>query len=364
MMMVQQNETLRKHAFGPFRTLLGAISKDPAMLFWLDNQFNVKGKPNENFARELFELFTLGIDHYSEKDIQEASRAFTGWSIRRTARGAGQQGRPSAEFVLRSGLADTEAKTVLGKTGNLSGEDVLDWVCQLPRTSEYLVTKLWEWFAYPNPEPALVQSLAKSYRESGLHTGELLRTMANRPEFTSDKAERSIYKNPVDFSIVAMRQLGIGRIVREQMLGPDGRIRRIGPAATAAQSMRGMGMLLFYPPDVAGWEGGASWVSSATMVERIGFAERLFGRPSGQGRNRKAALQFPAYPLLAGDPSPMGVAKRLASIFDAPVNEPILKQLEMAAAKSMGSGLTQENANPTAIAVTRLLFALPSYQFC
>src|SRR5687767_12975587 len=158
-MMYGQNELLRENATGKFQTILLEVSKDPAMLFWLDNQYNVKGKPNENFAREIMELFTLGIGHYTEKDIQEAARAFTGWTFRRPGGRAVADyvpGQRFAEYLFRPRFHDTEPKTVLGQTGPLTGEQVVDILCNHPQTPKYIALKIWEWFAYPSPAPALV----------------------------------------------------------------------------------------------------------------------------------------------------------------------------------------------------------------
>jgi uncharacterized protein (DUF1800 family) len=145
-LMLDQNETLRAYALGNFRELLKEVSKDPAMMFWLDNQLNVKGKPNENFAREVMELFTLGVGHYSEKDVQEAARAFTGWnySVRRGKKANPNSirgGRPV--FVENTEDHDEGRKSILGKSGPFSGDDVLDLLCDNLQTARYLTWKVW-----------------------------------------------------------------------------------------------------------------------------------------------------------------------------------------------------------------------------
>jgi uncharacterized protein (DUF1800 family) len=357
LMMLDQNETLRRNAVGNFRTLLTEVSKDPAMLYWLDNQENVAGKPNENFAREVMELFTLGIGHYSEKDVQEAARAFTGWSLRRN----GKMRRTSAEFLFRPLRHDAKEKTVLGKTGNLSGEDVLNLLCDHPRTAEYLVTKLWEWFVYTKPEPALVTRLARTYREANLDTKALLRAMMTSREFYSAKAERAVAKNPVDFVVTTLRQLGVGEAVAQQISTVGESVPRpvIGPAIGATLTMKNMGMWLMYPPDVAGWDGGQAWITSATMVERIAWADRLFG--TGQGARNP--IRYPAYRLFEADPTPAGVVKRLTALFDAPLRPERTKILLAAGQKASGGTVTPQNANQTAAAVSRLIFAAPEFQF-
>jgi uncharacterized protein (DUF1800 family) len=356
-LMHEQNELLRRHATGSFQTLLMEASKDPAMIFWLDNQENLKNKPNENFAREVMELFTLGIGNYTEKDVQEAARAFTGWSLRR----GGRAGAGRAEFLFRPGVHDDGEKTVLGKTGNLTGEDVIAHLCSLPRTSEYITLKLWEWFVYPTPDEALIKKMAAKFRGDGLNIKTLLREIMNAPEFYSDKAERSIYKNPVDFCVSTLRQLGMSAILGDITSTPETPLQRgrLAPVQAANQAMKAMGMQLLFPPDVAGWDGGPAWITSATMVERIAWADRIFG----QGAPGRIRLPYPSYRIFQQDPTPKGVVTKLLSVFDAPMPAAKVAQLVQAAQKASGGQVTPQNANPTAAAVARLMFASPEFQF-
>lgn len=364
-LMLQQNETLRANALGPFKTMLHEVSKDPAMLFWLDNQENVRGKPNENFAREVMELFTLGVDQgYTERDVQEAARAFTGWGFRRkpvTAEGA----RGTAEFLFRPRQHDSGEKSVLGTRGDLSGEDVLDLLCERPRTAEYLVEKIWAWFVYPNPDAKTLAPFVRRFRDSKLDVGALLKDIMRSSEFYSEKADRTIVKNPVDFCVVTLRQLGYGEMISQRVRNLEGtegdRLRRLAlqPSNVAANTMKSMGMWLLYPPDVAGWEGGTGWISSATMVERIGWADKVFGEPVA----KRPSLRFPAYPLLRDNPTPAGVVDRLLSTFDADLKPERRPLLIDAATREIGTGLTAKNAGKTASAVSRLIFAAPEFQF-
>jgi uncharacterized protein (DUF1800 family) len=354
--MHQQNEVLRQNATGSFHTLLTQISKDPAMLFWLDNQFNVAGKPNENFAREIMELFTLGVDNlYTEHDIKEAARAFTGWSIGRV----GNRGpRINQGFTFRPALHDTGEKKIFGRTGNLNGEQVIDILCELPETSEYLVKKIWEWFAYPNPEQALVSRIARKFQSDNMSIKTLLKEIMRSSEFYSPKADRAIYKSPVDFTVVTMRQLGVAQALTEAMEGsPENLRQRLAPVQVAYQSMKNMGMQLLYPPDVAGWETGPNWITSATMMERINWGNKLFGQAK-----TGAQLRFQAYPIFANDPTPQGVAKKLTSVFDAPIATYKMPRLTEAAQLASKGRITPQNANATAAAVTRLIFAAPEFQ--
>lgn len=350
------NEVLRANATGNFRTFLTEISKDPAMLFWLDNQFNVAGKPNENFAREVMELFTLGVDNtYTEHDIKEAARAFTGWSIGRV----GNRGpRPSQGFVFRPNLHDRGDKEVLGRKGPLTGEQVIDRLCEMPETCEYVTKKIWEWFAYPNPEPALISRIARKFQSDNMSIKTLLKEVMKASEFYSTKAERSIYKSPVDFTVVTLRQLGVAQVLHDAMVSDAENLRaRLQPIQVAYQSMKNMGMQLLFPPDVAGWETGPSWITSATMMERINWGNKLFGQAKAG-----AQLRFQSFPIFSNEPTPQAVAKKLVSVFDAPIPSYKMPKLVEAAQKASGGKITAQNSNATAAAVSRLIFAAPEFQ--
>ncbi|MFN8221202.1 MAG: DUF1800 domain-containing protein [Fimbriimonadales bacterium] len=364
MLMYGQNEILRSLGTGNFRELLLKVSQDPAMIFWLDNQFNVKGKANENFAREVMELFTLGIGHYTEKDIQEAARAFTGWNFRRQLpREVAGDERPKAVFAFRAAQHDDGEKTIFGKTGAFTGEDVIDMLCENPQTSKNIVRKIWEWFAYPNPDEGLVSDLAEKFRNSGLEIKALLRAVMKAPEFTGAKAVRAVYKNPVDFIIPTVRQLGIGEALMRQYKDPTIPGAQAGRGAMQAvtQAMKGMGMELLFPPDVAGWDSGPAWVTSATMVERIQWGDRLFGQTSPEARRQ--VLRYPFFNLFRANPSPAGVVDTLLSVFDAPLPAARRAPLVAAAEKVCGNAVTERNANATAAAVSRLIFGSPEFQF-
>lgn len=355
--MHQQNEIFRRNAVGNFRTLLSEVSKDPAMIVWLDNEYNVAGKPNENFAREVMELFTLGIGHYTEKDIQESARAYTGWTLKRSA--AAQPGQQKAEFVFRPRLHDSGQKVFFGRQGQFDGDDILNMLCDNPRTAEYIAHKMWEFFVYRDPEPEVIARVAGDFRKSGLDIKTLIFSIIDSPEFYSDKAFRAIYKNPVEFSVATARELGLGAFFAPTGNDPQAIRGKLGPMNAINRSLKGMGMQLMYPPDVAGWDQGQAWITSATMVERIGWAERLFG-----GGKTAPISRYSAYGLFAQDPSPEGVARKLVSIFDAPLSEAKVAQLADAARRISGGTIDESNANRTAATVSKLIFASPEFQFC
>jgi uncharacterized protein (DUF1800 family) len=358
--MANQNEILRANCLGSFRDLLLNVSKDPAMLIWLDGQDNVKGKPNENFAREIMELFTLGVGNYTERDIQEAARAFTGWGFSRKRK---KEKKNGAEFVFSPKLHDETNKTVLGRSGNLGGEDVIDHLCSLPRTAEFITEKIWNWFVYANPAPATLKPFVKGFYDSNLDLKTLLRQIMTSDEFYSERAVRKLIKNPVDFCVSTVRALGLGENLSSQL--PDLKAEertgylRLPVANGIVGAMKNQGLWLMFPPDVSGWKPGEAWITSATMVERIQWANRLMGTS-----NKGAISKYPMFNLLASDPSPFGVAKKLCSIFDAPITGAKLVKLSEAAEKAMGTGgLTQKNANAVAASVTRLIFGSPEFQF-
>lgn len=247
--MLRQNETLRRLAMGPFRELCSAMVSDPAMLVWLDGRENKAKSPNENFAREVMELFTLGEGNYSEDDIREAARCFTGWTVK----------MDEGEAVFAPRRHDDGTKQLLGRTGNFGADEAVEILCSQPRCAEFLAGKLWEFYAYPQPEPELVASLAAHYRANDLRTGELLRAIFTRPEFYSPRARAKQIKSPVQWLVQASRETG----------------RQLLPPRLAIPLTEELGQSLFEPPSVKGWDGGAAWINSATLIRRSNTA-RLF----------------------------------------------------------------------------------------
>lgn len=362
--MLQQNEILREGATGSFRDLLREVSKDPAMLFWLDNQTNVKGKPNENFAREVMELFTLGVGNYTEQDVQSAARAFTGWTFR-AGNNKKSQGQPKGNgFLFRADQHDNGIKTVLGQTGNLDGDAVIDLLCEQTQCHEYICKKLWENFAYPNPDSHIVKRLANAFKASKLSIAHVLRSIMESPEFYSEKAERALYKSPIDFCVPTLRQLGVSEMIKRVLSETNDSNRdklpgKLAPIAALNRSTKAMGMELLFPPDVAGWAGGASWISSATVVERIKWADRIFGATRGAG----PSIRYPSGTLFSPSETPAEIADRLVSIFDVQLPAAKREQLRAAATQASASAGKNDRASVVCNAVARLLFATPEFQF-
>jgi uncharacterized protein (DUF1800 family) len=245
--MYAQNQFLRANAMGSFRDLVAGISRDPAMIRWLDGNTNRKASPNENYARELMELFTMGVDTYTQADVKEAARAFTGWFFDRN------QG-----FVFNRNQHDDGEKTFFGQTGPWGGDDIIGMILDRPVTAEFMARKVFTFFVHGHPEPSTVGRLADGFRGSGYSVRELVRSVLKSPEFSSAEAYHAVIKSPVDFLIGAMKALGVTEFARG-----------------APASLQRMGMSLFNPPDVSGWEWGADWIGSATLLERLNAANGL-----------------------------------------------------------------------------------------
>lgn len=250
-LMYRQNVLLREHALGRFDTLLHAIAKDPAMLIYLDSATSRQGAPNENFAREVMELFTLGEGAYSESDIKEAARAFTGWSI------DPEQG----SFLFRRGLHDTGVKTVLGRSGAFDGDAVLEVLLAQPTAAEFIVSRLWREFVSPQPDGARVRVIARQFRASGWRIDLAVRALLLQPEVVEGGIDGALVKAPVELMIGMVRQSG----------------GSIAVPASAAVAAAGMGQNLFSAPNVRGWPGGDAWITTQTLLARKQFIERALG---------------------------------------------------------------------------------------
>ncbi len=249
-LMYRQNVTLRANALGRFGDLLHAVARDPAMVIYLDNAQNRKGTPNENFAREVMELFTLGEGHYSEQDIKEAARAFTGWSLDRN----------TGQFVFRRFMHDYGQKIVLGRSGNFDGDDVLDILLARAETAEFVTRKLWREFVSPDPDQAEVKRIAARFRDSRYDIKVALDALLTSDAFYAAGNRGVLIKSPVDLVVGTMRQFGM----------------RPSEPVPFAVATAAMGQNLFSPPNVKGWSGGEAWINTSTLLARKQFLDRLF----------------------------------------------------------------------------------------
>ncbi|HEX5416633.1 MAG TPA: DUF1800 family protein [Chloroflexota bacterium] len=247
--MLTQNDFLRANALGRFPDLLKGITQDPAMMIWLDTDTNKKGHANENYARELMELFSLGVGNYTETDVREAARALTGLTLR----GVRILGQVESTFVPR--LHDDGSKTLLGHTGNFNADDIVDIIVAEPASAKFITRKLFSFFVYPNPPDDVLAPFVKVYQSNNYSIKELVRALLKSPEFQSPQAYRAVVKSPADLVAGTARLLGIDT---------DGK----GLPAL----MTRMGQELFNPPNVAGWPGGPAWLSSGTWMTRLNFA--------------------------------------------------------------------------------------------
>jgi uncharacterized protein (DUF1800 family) len=273
--MYRQNELFRKHALGRFGPMLQEVSKDPAMMLWLDTVVNKRGKPNENYARELMELFSLGVGNYTEHDIREAARAFTGWEVR------------NEKFFFHAEEHDTGPKTVFGRTGKFKGEDIVQFCLDKPACALFLVRKLVRYFVSEtlNPEDRLLELLATKFRESGYDIKVLVGVILRSNLFFSPDSYRARVKPPIEFAVGIIHALE-GRADTLQL----------------REALDPLGQRLFAPPSVKGWDGGPTWLNSNTLLMRHNLALALTSTEDRRFFNRCDPVRLVAKHLdKAGD---------------------------------------------------------------
>lgn len=247
--MYQQNALLRRYALGNFRELLHKIVKDPAMIIYLDNISNRKNKPNENFARELLELFTLGEGHYSEQDIKQAAKAFTGWKINRS----------TAQFRFAPKQHDFGYKRFLGRSGEFSGEQIIDIILDHPQTSLHITEKLWREYVSLKPDPKEIQRLARIFRANNYELKELLQGLLTSKQFWEKSNRAGLIKSPVELIVGTLRVLQI-------------HVHDLDPIVRLS---RRLGQDILNPPNVKGWPGGTAWISTDTFLLRQSFTSQI-----------------------------------------------------------------------------------------
>jgi uncharacterized protein (DUF1800 family) len=243
-LMLAQNESLRKHALGPFAELLSSMVGDGAMLVWLDGAGSKKEKPNENFGREFLELFTLGVGHYTEKDLREAARAFTGWSVE------------NGKGVFHDTGHDDGDKTFLNQTGAWKSNDIVRITLEQPACAEFLCRKLYRFLVREDvePTPELLRPLAEELRRHDYDIGHVVGIILRSRHFYDAAVRRQRIKGPVEFSAGLLRALDV----------PRADVRLLALALACERQ----GQDLFHPPNVKGWDGGKTWLNSSTVLER------------------------------------------------------------------------------------------------
>ncbi len=275
-LMYIQNRTLRKHALDRFDTLLSKIAKDPAMLVWLDGVTNVADAPNENFARELMELFTMGITdpvtsqrNYTERDVQEVARAFTGWNFSSPDE---EESNPfNYQFEFNEDQHDFRPKTVFGQTANYDGEDIIQIIAARRETARFLVKKFFEFFVYPltdsSADRATIDKFADVYMRRDHSIKELARAIFSSDEFFSQRARFALIKQPLELVIGAARMI-------EARFTP-GTYDNHEPAHILWYAAAALGQDIFNPPDVSGWNLNLGWLNTALMLNRFNYAAFL-----------------------------------------------------------------------------------------
>jgi uncharacterized protein (DUF1800 family) len=254
--MLQQNELFRDQALGNLKSLTKAVSRDPAMMIYLDTDESLKTKPNENFAREIMELFTLGEGHYTEADIKEAARAFTGYKVNRLL----------GKFFFHEPSWDEGEKRFFGESGAFTGDDIIDRIFARPQCAKFLARKLWVFFVSEEAPEPLVEALASRLRECDFELKPFLRTVFLSEEFYRPEVRRTQIKSPVQFLVGARHALDLDRL----------------PAGVQLGILQQLGQTLFRPPNVAGWEGGRAWINTNTLLARYNIAGFLVkGSASG-----------------------------------------------------------------------------------
>ncbi len=343
--MITQNELFRANAVGQYDVLLQAVSKDPAMLYYLNTIESTKEHPNENYPRELMELFSMGEGNYTEDDVRESARAFTGWRLTPPTREQPPQGlseRERAEyldqlwgnyepaFIKQPRIQDSGAKTFLGETGNFDGEDIVRIILEQPATGRFITTRLFSDLAYRDPDDETVDALVKVWDTSNHSVKEVVRTILVSDEFYSLRAYRSLVRSPVEFMVGAVRALELET-----------------DWITIEQTASGMDQRLYDPPSVAGWPGGETWLSSGTFFGRVNFLDAFL-----YGRNGRP-LAVPA--LMQQQSAEATVDEALRRLVDDDISSDARESIYAFAR-------TLTNPQERAAAVAYLVLASPEYQ--
>mgnify|MGYP000639826387 CR=1 FL=1 len=244
-------DAIRSNALGNFRDLLLAVSKSTAMIRYLNNQQNRKQRPNENFAREVMELFTLGRNNYTEKDIKEAARAFTGWSSNK-----------QHDFEFRSKFHDTGQKNFMGITGNFKGEDIINIILSKKETAHYIVSKIYKYFVNEKAPSKRIKNLGDYFYRKDYDIGALMQKIFTSSWFYDPENIGTKIKSPIDFLVGLMKTIDLEFKSHKTILFVE----------------KALGQVLFNPPNVAGWQGNKAWIDNATLLFRLNFVGFLFNR--------------------------------------------------------------------------------------
>ena len=270
--VVNQTDTFRRHGLGSFHNILMELSRDPAMIFWLDNKDNHKDAPNENYGRELLELFSMGIGNYTEDDVKNCARAFTGWtiandeymSVRASRDSIWPSGRIDWQFEYRPEDHDDTEKKFLGRTGNFNGEDIIDIIAMRPATSWFIASKLYNYFVSDTPNEEAIAFLAEEYRKSSGDIRSMMRGLFLSDYFKSEDVWYSRVKSPAELVVGTARLAGSYQSPRWDI-------------TNLASDANFMGQEILNPPTVEGWHTGTEWVDTGTLVERVNSSALVIG---------------------------------------------------------------------------------------
>jgi uncharacterized protein (DUF1800 family) len=338
-LMLAQNELLRKHSLSSFRPLLHGAARDPAMLLWLDSAVNRKSRPNENFAREVMELFALGVGNYTEQDIKEAARAFTGWEVKHN------------RFWFNQVQHDDGRKRVLNRSGSFDGDAVIDVLLEQPAAAQFIVRKVYRYlvaddFPTASGDPAaaiaareaLLEPLAEDYRRHDYDTGRLVRTILSSNHFYSTAAMGRKIKSPVEFAVGLVRSLG-GHTNHYAL----------------ADDLAALGQRVFYPPNVKGWNGGREWINAYTLLARQNLVSALVGGRDGRYSDK---IGLASSPSLAGSSTPEALAERAVALMTS-VRPPEAVVADLVAAAARRGDEPESNGRARLV---ELIASLPEYQ--
>jgi uncharacterized protein (DUF1800 family) len=324
-LMWQQNETLRQYAAGNFRQFLHAISRDPAMLDYLNNTQNRKQHANENYAREVMELFTLGLGHYTEQDIRQSARAFTGWT------------HDGESYVFQKSQHDEGTKTFLGHTGNFNGDDILEIILKQPACAPFVAGELYQYFTTEaDLDPALAASLGDLFRNANFQLRPLIRTILCSQAFYSPQVMGAQIKSPVQLMIGTIRMLNL----------------EMPPSRVVMGALNRMGQVPLAPPNVKGWPGGRTWINTSTLFVRYNSCLFLAGGsvPMVSQNYRQLAEQTGGSPQDAVD-------QWLARL----IQRPVLPEKK----KVLIQALDGQPGRPDNLKrMVQLIVSMPEYQLC
>jgi hypothetical protein len=335
-----QNELLRSHAAGNFEDFVRKISRDPAMLDYLNNNENRKAHPNENYARELMELFTLGIGNYTEQDIKESARAFTGWA------------HDGDDFVFRQFQHDDGIKYFMGRSGNFDGDDIISIILMNPACAKFISSELFSFFAYENPEDSLTSAMGAVLKHSRFEMRPLIRTILTSRAFYSPLGIGTQIKSPIQLVVGTSRML--------ELPAP--------PVRQVMQPFRQMGQIPLMPPNVKGWPGGRLWINTSTLFVRYNTAVAMvgggMGGNGGQGHgpifNRVMEQRGGAF-----NPEAVGPHGTPEQVVDGWVNRLIQRPIDDSKRKILLDALGEDSDDPQSVRrMVQLIVSMPEYQLC